>query len=390
MGTRSSAPKGRPRPAAARPSRAPLPSAAPLLRLLLLAATLLAALPGFASGAEDSQTAQQHINEGNAHLAKRDFEAALRNFEQAVGELSGKLPAASATFRERQRNGCRVSRRPIDPLNYLSHFKKAATHLSLGRHSAALSDFDRVIELKPDFNQAIVQRAKILLRQGDLDQVAKDAKDVLRLGGDGIEAAKELLAAVQRTQSSTEEAEKAEERKDYGACVKHATIAAEGASAQISLRLRRARCNFASGETEEAIGDLTRVAALDPSAADPLITLAELNYYVLDNPDVAMRNVKQCLHYDPEHKTCKALFRKFKNLTKLLEKVVADSKAGRWASATGRLTGTGAAGAGTKGLLAEQEEAVKDIVDRLEIKETKLPKTFAARLYELACQGYST
>jgi DnaJ homolog subfamily C member 3 len=38
-----------------------------------------------------------------------------------------------------------------DPSNYLTFFKRATVYLALGKAKSALSDLERVLELKPDF-----------------------------------------------------------------------------------------------------------------------------------------------------------------------------------------------------------------------------------------------
>ena len=43
-----------------------------------------------------------------------------------------------------------------DPKNYLTFFKRGAAYLSLGRTVQAQSDFDKVLELKPGFEGALV------------------------------------------------------------------------------------------------------------------------------------------------------------------------------------------------------------------------------------------
>lgn len=39
-----------------------------------------------------------------------------------------------------------------DP-NYLTYYKRATAYLSLGRHAAALDDFDEILKINPSFSQ---------------------------------------------------------------------------------------------------------------------------------------------------------------------------------------------------------------------------------------------
>jgi tetratricopeptide (TPR) repeat protein len=40
-----------------------------------------------------------------------------------------------------------------DPTSYVNFYKRATAYLSLGKHSAALDDFDEILKLNPDFSQ---------------------------------------------------------------------------------------------------------------------------------------------------------------------------------------------------------------------------------------------
>jgi DnaJ family protein C protein 3 len=61
-----------------------------------------------------------------------------------------------------------------DPANYISYYRRAATYLSLGRNNAALEDFSKILTIKPDFDQALLQRAKIYAKEGNLELAKKD------------------------------------------------------------------------------------------------------------------------------------------------------------------------------------------------------------------------
>lgn len=61
-----------------------------------------------------------------------------------------------------------------DPSNYMSYYKRATVFLALSRSRPALSDLDKVIQLKPDFSQARVKRGIVLLKQGRLDEAHID------------------------------------------------------------------------------------------------------------------------------------------------------------------------------------------------------------------------
>jgi DnaJ family protein C protein 3 len=85
-----------------------------------------------------------------------------------------------------------------------------------------------------------------------------------------------------------------------------------------SLRLQRAQCHLDKGEPDIAVGDLVRASQLDASLIDPLLNLANIHFFLLNERDKAVSFIRQCIHSDPEHRKCKALFRQSKKINKSL------------------------------------------------------------------------
>lgn len=61
-----------------------------------------------------------------------------------------------------------------EPDNYLTYFKRATAYLSLGRNNAAADDFSTILNLKPDFDKALMQRARIYVKEGDFESAIED------------------------------------------------------------------------------------------------------------------------------------------------------------------------------------------------------------------------
>src|SRR5690606_34557609 len=106
-------------------------------------------------------------------------------------------------------------------------------------------DFDAVLALKPDWDAALVQRAKLKAKSGDWEAAIEDYKSAGKKYEDDITAVKEAKKAVGA-------AEKAEDNKNYALCAAEATKAIEVAGGVLSLRLLRARCRMNNGDVREA------------------------------------------------------------------------------------------------------------------------------------------
>ena len=61
----------------------------------------------------------------------------------------------------------------------MSYYKRATVFLALSRSRPALSDLDKVIQLKPDFSQARLKRGIVLLKQGRLDEAHIDLENAV-------------------------------------------------------------------------------------------------------------------------------------------------------------------------------------------------------------------
>src|SRR6266511_4137900 len=82
-----------------------------------------------------------------------------------------------------------------DPSNYLTIFQRGATYLSLGENAKASQDFDAVLAIKPDFEGALLQRAKIKAKSANWAAARKDYEAVGKKGGAEIEGLEEARGA---------------------------------------------------------------------------------------------------------------------------------------------------------------------------------------------------
>lgn len=189
------------------------------LAAAMLSLTLAADIP------DHSLPVSSLLASANALLAQGDMHGALDHFDAAIKK---------------------------DPSNYLTIFKRGATYLSLGRASQASADFDAVLSLKPDFEAALLQRAKLKARTADWDAARKDYHAA---GPKYQEDVVELDLAEKAARSAVE----AEKSGDWEVCITDAGTAIMTAQGTASLRSLRARCRLARGEVHEAVGDLTYV-----------------------------------------------------------------------------------------------------------------------------------
>lgn len=263
-----------------------------------------------------------------------------------------------------------------DPNNYLTIFQRGAAYLSLGRNEKASSDFDKVLTIRPDFEGALLQRAKIKSRNADW-AAAKD---------DYVRAKKTESAAytqLEEAWGSASLAADAEKAGDWEGCVSHAGTAIMVASTALSLRQIRARCRFERGEVLEGVSDLAHALRISPSSISPHMQISSMMFYSIGDTGKGIEQMQKCLRSDPDSKACSKLYRRLKQLGKTVKQVAALKEKRQFNSATKLLVGSGE----DLGLIKEVKEDVQTAKEANYIHQ-KSPNELYGSLVEMACDFY--
>ena len=264
-----------------------------------------------------------------------------------------------------------------DPKNYLTRFQRGATYLSLGRNAQASADFDEVLRIKPDFEGALMQRAKIKSRNADWA------------------AAKEDYAQAKKTESpeyaQLEEAEgaaalaaDAEKAGDWEGCVSHAGTSILVASLNLGLRQMRARCRFERGEVLEGTSDLAHVLQISPSVIQPHLQISSMLFFSVGDTEKGIEQMRKCLRSDPDSKACSKLFRREKQIDKTIKQVHNMKEKRQFNSATKVLVGSGE----DQGLLKDIQDEVQEGKESGRIHKNS-PNDLYRTLVETTCECYT-
>ncbi|KAG4413371.1 hypothetical protein IFR04_013488 [Cadophora malorum] len=284
----------------------------------------------------------------NAHLAKGETNDALTYYDVAISR---------------------------DPQNYLTYFKRGATYLSLGRTVQATSDFDKVLSIKPGFEGALVQRAKIRAKNGDWDA----AKEDYLLHGKSTDE----LVELEEAKGAAALATAAEKAGNWEECVNQSGVAIMVASKMLSLRRTRAHCRFERGEVMEGMSDLKHVLQMQPGQTEPHMQISAITYYALADLERGMDQLRKCLHSDPDSKKCKKLYRREKTLEKQLAQVNKHFEKKQYASSLKLLLPNGE----DVGLVQEIKDDVTELREAGTIPE-HAPNDLFVGLVEMVCEAY--
>lgn len=318
------------------------------LALGLLSAAPLAANALSASDIPADTPVSQLIKDASVKLATGNAQDALIYFDVAISR---------------------------DPQNYLTFFKRGAAFLSLGKTAQAQHDFDKVLELRPGFEGALVQRAKIRARKADWAAARKDYEAAGKT---------EEIAQLEEAQGAAVLAKEAAEKSDWDSCITQAGVAIMVAGAAYDIRKTRARCRFEKGEVVEGIGDLQHLLQINTGDIEPHLQSSAMAFYSLGETDKGLKHIAQCLQSDPDSKACMKLRRREKNLEKELKKVRQYFEKRQFATASKLLIDRGDE---EPGLLREIKADFKDYSDMGYIYKNS-PQGLYRDLVEMTCEAY--
>lgn len=265
-----------------------------------------------------------------------------------------------------------------DSTNYLTIFKRGATYLSLGRNAQASRDFDHVLTLKPGFEGALTQRAKIKSRNADW---AGARQDYVATGKQGSQE----LADLDEAEGAAKLAADAEKAGDWEACVTHAGTAIIVAGTALELRQRRARCRFEKGEIMEGVADLNHVLQINTGLTEPHLQIAAMTFYALGETEKGVTAISKCLHTDPDNKACSKLRKSQKAIERTLKKFNQFVEKRQYASAVKLLVPQSE---DDPGLLQEVKDDVKNFREAGYI-HPKATEGLYGSLVEKTCEAYA-
>ena len=264
-----------------------------------------------------------------------------------------------------------------DPENYLTIFQRGATYLSLGNNGKASQDFDKALSIRPDFEGALLQRAKIKSRNADWESAKRDYEKAKK-------AESPEYALLEEAAGAAILASDAEKAGDWDNCIAHAGTAILVASTSLDLRQTRARCRLERAEVLEAISDLQHSVQIAPSSIEPHLQISSMLFYSVNDREKGIEQMKKCLRSDPDSKACSKLFRREKQLNKALAQLEKLAGKRQYNSAVKLLINQGE----DPGLIEEVKEEVESAKASGHIHKNS-PNELRDSLVERACEFYA-
>uniref|UniRef100_A0A0A9YQS7 DnaJ subfamily C member 3 n=1 Tax=Lygus hesperus TaxID=30085 RepID=A0A0A9YQS7_LYGHE len=215
-----------------------------------------------------------------------------------------------------------------DPKNYLTYFKRGTVYFALGKAKLAVQDFDKVLDLKPDFSGARNQRGQILLKQGNLEGAKADFLHMFQQENNG-DAYNNYVRA-ENLQSDIAIAEAHINQNDWATAVDLLSRIIEVCPWSSYLRELRSQCYVALNDPLSAILDLRSTTKLQSDNTDGFYKLSLLHYQ-LGMAHESLKEVRECLKLDPDHKDCFPHYKKVKKVDKFLTDAQEAQEGENWA-----------------------------------------------------------
>lgn len=323
----------------------------PSLARASLVALLVAAVSASASSSSTQEDASVSslLDTARAHLAAADPHAALAVLDEALAAATSPNTIAS-------------------PETEASiHYRRATAQLALARSAAAAQALDAALEADPSYVPAQVQRARLYLRSGSLEQAKKHASKAVKQGAKGgakadatkaladAEKALDLQGKLDKVVAKVEKKAKTfitsnpsdplAKMKDDEALQRDAETCRERATELLHLspglaraREQRAECVLYMADLEGWIADLSRLEQAAPSS-ERALTLAAAQFYLLGDSEAGLAAGKACLTGDPDNQRCARAVRKMRSFSKTLGKARNFKAASEWRALASALKG---------------------------------------------------
>src|SRR5262249_6175665 len=103
---------------------------------------------------QGAELATAHVVRGNAYFSKGDYDAAIRDYDEAIR---------------------------LNPKNAVAFYNRGNVYNSAAQYDAAISNFDEAIRIRPDYANAFNNRCSAYNAKGEYDLAIRDCSQALQL-----------------------------------------------------------------------------------------------------------------------------------------------------------------------------------------------------------------
>ncbi|CAH8446320.1 unnamed protein product [Schistosoma rodhaini] len=226
------------------------------------------------------------LEKGTRLLASGKFEEALSLYSDAIGK---------------------------SPNSYMAHYKRGTAYIALSNCRMSLLDFNRALELNPDFIPARKHRAYVKLRMGKLTEAIEDYESVLN-HDTGVSA---KISEIHKLQNQWEDARKLFANSEYREALTLLDKLVESVDYAEELRELRARCYLSLGDVQKGLQEMRFGVHLTNDNREGLLRISQIMYdagFAVQ----ATNELRECLRLDQDDKACLSFYKKVNKVAKAI------------------------------------------------------------------------
>lgn len=179
----------------------------------------------------NSASAETYLNDGKACREKKDYDCALNNYNKAI---------------------------ELNPQYIDAYYSRGIVYDDKGDYDQAIRDYTRAIELDPQYAEAYYNRGFAYDNKGDHDQAIKDYSKV-------IELKPQIIAAYINRGAAYAQ------KGDYDQAIRDYTKAIESNPQHAGAYYNRGSAHDDKGDYDQAIRDYTKAIELNPRYSDAYV-----------------------------------------------------------------------------------------------------------------------
>ena len=188
-----------------------------------------------------------------------------------------------------------------------AHYTTGMAYLDAGKIDESISEFQKALDLKPDYANAHLGLAKAYIQNGQLDDAESSIQEVLRIDPNSQEA-KQLLSEIKGERSNDSDGEEA----------KNEIVPQE--NIDIEKELERGLVYLNQNQYQRAVQIFKRVIQADPDSVEGYSRLGE-TYLAWGGYDDAKAAAERALALNPNHKSSQDIIQTIKFIQKVEKNV---------------------------------------------------------------------
>eukprot|EP01006_Ploeotia_vitrea_P012390 TRINITY_DN32849_c0_g1_i1.p1 TRINITY_DN32849_c0_g1~~TRINITY_DN32849_c0_g1_i1.p1 ORF type:complete len:481 (+),score=6.51 TRINITY_DN32849_c0_g1_i1:88-1530(+) len=199
----------------------------------------------------------------------------------------------------------------IEPDNEINYYKRFRVYLRQHKYREALLDLSSAIRIKPTYEAALVQRAKLNMKMGKCSESFTDFNNLKNINPKHKDLS--LLGDAQACTDALAQGYKLMDMGRHHEARDFFNTAIKFTESSVTVYLSRAICSLHLGDYYETVADSGKALKIEGNNLEAL-ELRGKGYYLLGEFDMAMNHFRQGLQYDPEHNSIKQFYRTVKKI----------------------------------------------------------------------------